>query len=173
MTAAMQLLHQNGIERTTLADIAHAAHVPPGNVYYYFKTKDDIIGAVIQAHTHDINATLAAIDAQHRTPKARLKALIHELAGQSQTVARHGCPLGSLCTELNKRTNPTAADLMRRLTTWAEQQFRDAGHRRDAHQLALELIAAYEGHALLANTLQDPDILTAAARRLGSRIDKL
>lgn len=169
----MQLLHQNGIERTTLADIAQAAHVPPGNVYYYFKTKDDIIAAVIQAHALYIDATLATIDAQHRTPKARLKALIRELAGQVQTIERHGCPLGSLCIELNKRTNPTAADLMQRLTTWAEQQFHDAGHRRDAHQLALELIAAYEGHALLTNTLHDPDILTAAARRLGSWIDTL
>ena len=45
-----QLLHQQGIERTTLADIAKAADVPPGNVYYYFKTKDEVIAAVIEAH---------------------------------------------------------------------------------------------------------------------------
>ena len=40
--AAAQLLHQQGIERTTLADIAKVADVPAGNVYYYFKTKDEV-----------------------------------------------------------------------------------------------------------------------------------
>ncbi len=51
VAAAIQLLHQQGIERTTLADIAKAADVPAGNVYYYFKTKDEVIAAVIEAHT--------------------------------------------------------------------------------------------------------------------------
>jgi len=49
IAAAAQLLHQQGIERTTLAEIATAADVPAGNVYYYFKTKDDVIAAVIEA----------------------------------------------------------------------------------------------------------------------------
>ena len=49
VTAAVQLLHQQGIERTTLADIAKAADVPPGNVYYYFKTRDELVRAVIAA----------------------------------------------------------------------------------------------------------------------------
>jgi AcrR family transcriptional regulator len=31
---ARRVLHQQGVEKTTLADIAHAADVPVGNVYY-------------------------------------------------------------------------------------------------------------------------------------------
>ncbi len=68
--AAVQLLHQQGIERTTLADIAKVADVPPGNVYYYFKTKDEVIAAVIEAHAQQVRTTLASIDARHRSPKA-------------------------------------------------------------------------------------------------------
>ncbi len=45
---------------------------------------------------------------------------------------------------------------MRLPIEWAEEQFRSLG-RRDAHDLALELLAAYEGSALLANTLRDPE----------------
>ena len=37
---AMKLAYQHGFRDTSLADIAEAAHVPLGNVYYYFKTKD-------------------------------------------------------------------------------------------------------------------------------------
>jgi TetR/AcrR family transcriptional regulator, transcriptional repressor for nem operon len=173
--AAVQLLHEQGIERTTLADIAKLADVPPGNVYYYFKTKDDVIAAVVEAHAQQVKATLASIDRQHRSPKGRLKALVRELARQSDTVARHGCPMGGLCSELDKRANLSSldvADLMRLPIAWAESQFEALG-RRDAHDLALELLAAYEGSALLTNTMRDPEILSGAARRLDRWIDSL
>ena len=173
--AAMQLVHQHGIERTTLADIANAADVPVGNVYYYFKTKDDVVAAVIAAHAEQIRTTLALIDAHHRSPKSRLKAFVREFTAQSEVVAQYGCPLGGLCSELGKRVKQssfTEAELMRLPSAWAEQQFRSLG-RRDAHDLALDLLAAYEGSALLANTLRDPDVLSRAARRLDRWIDAL
>jgi hypothetical protein len=47
VAAAKQMLHEHGVERTTLADIAAAADVPLGNVYNYFKTKDALVAAVI------------------------------------------------------------------------------------------------------------------------------
>jgi AcrR family transcriptional regulator len=173
VAAAIQLLHQQGIERTTLADIAKVADVPPGNVYYYFKTKDDVIAAVIESHAQQIATTLADIDGRHRSPKNRLKALVREFAAQSEIAAQYGCPLGSLCSELDKRitvSGSAGAALMRLPIEWAETQFRSLG-RRDAHDLAVDLLAAYEGSALLANTLRDPDILSGAARRLDRWID--
>ena len=175
IAAAIELLHQKGVERTTLADIATRADVPVGNVYYYFKTKDDVITAVIDTHAKQVTNTLAAIDARHRTPKSRLKAFVRELAGQGDLVARYGCPLGSLCSELDKRINGSSFDigvLMQLPVAWAEEQFRALGHR-DAHDLALELLAAYEGSALLANTLRDPTIMSSAGRRLDRWIDTL
>jgi TetR/AcrR family transcriptional repressor of nem operon len=175
IAAATQLVHQQGVERTTLADIANAADVPPGNVYYYFKTKDDVIAAVIQAHAQQIKTTLAAIDTRHRSPKSRLKAFVREFTAQSEIVAQYGCPLGSLCSELDKRvTDPglPAAELMRLLIDWAQQQFRSLG-RPDARDLAFDLLAAYEGSALLANTMRDPRTLSRAARRIDRWIDTL
>jgi TetR/AcrR family transcriptional regulator, transcriptional repressor for nem operon len=173
--AAVQLLHQQGIEKTTLAEIAKVADVPAGNVYYYFKTKDDVIDAVVEAHLEQIRTTLASIDARHRSPKPRLKALVGELAGQSETVAQFGCPLGSLCSELDKQgqaSGDQVAELLRLPLEWAEEQFRSMG-RRDAHELALDLLAAYEGSALLTNTLRDPNVLADASRRLDRWIDSL
>jgi TetR/AcrR family transcriptional repressor of nem operon len=175
VTAATQLLHQQGIERTTLADIAQVAEVPVGNVYYYFKTKDDIIAAVVESHAQQIKTTLASIDARHRTPKSRLKALVRELTDRGDIVTEYGCPVGSLCSELDKRgieSSLPVAELMRLPIEWAEEQFRSIG-RRDAHDLALDLLAGYEGSALLANTMRDPDLLARAARRLEQRIDSL
>jgi AcrR family transcriptional regulator len=175
VAAAIQLLHQQGIERTTLADIASVADVPAGNVYYYFKTKDDVIAAAIEAHAQQIKTTLASIEVRHRTARARLKAFVRELSAQSEVVAQYGCPLGSLCSELDKRVTGASlqvAELMRLPIEWMEAQFQSLG-RRDAHDLALELLAAYEGSALLANTMRDPSLLSRAARRLDHWIDTL
>jgi hypothetical protein len=61
---------------------------------------------------------------------------------------------------------------MRLPIEWAERQFRSLG-RRDARDLAFELLAAYEGSALLANTLRDPHVLSRAAQRLNHWIDTL
>lgn len=175
MAAACQLLHEQGIENTTLAHIAQAADVPVGNVYYYFKTKDEIIGAVVETHAREIAGVTASIERRHRTPKGRLKALVGALVQQRELITLHGCPIGTLCSELNKRgdgPDSAPAALMRTLIGWAEGQFRLMG-RHNARELAVDLIANYEGVALLTNTLQDPALLTSAGRRLERWIDSM
>jgi AcrR family transcriptional regulator len=171
---ARLVLHEQGVEKTTLADIAEAADVPVGNVYYYFKTKDDLVRAVIDSHARDIESTLASFD-RHRTPKARLKALVRALTGQSDLTARFGCPHGTLCSELDKRDDDLSGagvQLMQISIDWAEKQFREMG-RRDARELAVAMIASYQGIALLTNTFRDPELMRRESRRLERWIDSL
>jgi TetR/AcrR family transcriptional repressor of nem operon len=171
---ARRVLHEQGVESTTLADIATSADVPVGNVYYYFKTKDDLVQAAISAHAEDIVSTLASLE-RHRTPKARLKAFVRMLADQRELTSRYGCPQGSLCSELDKRDDELArscAQLMRLPIDWAEQQFRAMG-RRDARELAVALIASYQGVALLTNAFREPDLMGREARRLERWVDSL
>ena len=117
-----------------------------GNVYYYFKTKDELVQAAIDANAHDIQTMLASFD-RHRTPKARLKALVRALTDQRELAALYGCPQGTLCSELGKRDDDlerAPAILMQLLIDWAEQQFRAMG-RRDARDLAVAMISSYQG----------------------------
>ena len=171
---ARQVLHAQGVESTTLADIAGAADVPVGNVYYYFKTKDDLVQAVIAAHAGEIGARLAALE-HHRTPKARLKAFVRMLTDQRELAARYGCPQGSLCSELDKRDDELSRSCAQLITLpieWAERQLRAMG-RRDARELAVALIASYQGIAVLTNTLRDPELMAREGRRLERWIDSL
>jgi AcrR family transcriptional regulator len=174
VAGARQVIHQQGVEKTTIADIARAADVPVGNVYYYFKTKDDLVGAAIESHAHEVRVLLESLE-RHRSPQARLRALVRELTAQRELAAEYGCPLGSLCSELDKRADGldrSCAELLRLPIDWAEQQFRQMG-RRDARDLAFALIASYQGIALLTNTFRDPELMAREARRIERWIDSL
>jgi TetR/AcrR family transcriptional repressor of nem operon len=171
---ARQVLHEQGVEAATLADIAEAAGVPVGNVYYYFKTKDELIEAAIDAHADHIQMVLAEFE-RHRTPRARLKAMAMSWPEMAEQVARYGCPHGTLCQELAKRDDGLdrrAAKLMALAIDWAQEQFHLMG-KRDARDLAVGLIAAIQGTALLTSSLRDPEIMTRQAHRLARWIDEL
>jgi AcrR family transcriptional regulator len=171
---ARRVFHRQGVQATTLADIAEAADVPIGNVYYYFKTKDELVEAAIDAHADEIQTRLGRFE-RHRSPAARLKALADSWTEIADEVARYGCPLGTLCQELAKRNDGLdlgAAKLMTLVVDWADQQFRLMG-RRDAHDLAVALVASVQGTALLTSSLNDPAIMTRQTEMLGRWIDQL
>jgi len=170
--AASELVHRQGVEKTTLAEIAEAAEVPLGNVYYYFKTKDALIDAVVDAQVQGIEETIASLG-RHRTPKGRLKALIRGLADQGDVIALYGCPHGTLCSELEKQQDDHAATrLMAIPLGWTEEQFRLMG-RKDARELAVQFLMSYQGTAVLTHVLRDPALLSDEGRRLERWIDAL
>jgi AcrR family transcriptional regulator len=172
--AAADVFHRQGVERTTLGDIASAADVPLGNVYYYFKTKDQLVEAALGAHRDQLSVTTARLD-ELPEPADRLKALIQGWVDQRETAARFGCPFGTLATELDKRDGDlpdAAATVMRSLIDWATDQF-TLMNRPEAHDLAVELVAAYQGMSVLTNALRDPEIMATQGRRLTAWIDTL
>src|SRR5262245_18226813 len=90
-------------------------------------------------------------------------------------IAQYGCPMGTLCAELDKLDggpDREAAAVLALIIDWAESQFRQLG-RRDARDLAVALFAGIQGAALLANTFRDPNLLTRQGRHLERWIDTL
>jgi TetR/AcrR family transcriptional regulator, transcriptional repressor for nem operon len=174
VAAARETIYQQGIEKTTLADIAAAACVPLGNVYYYFKTKQDIVAAVVQSHRTEAHEMLTAVEDAYDNPRDRLKALFGALTQQADLIARYGCPHGSLCLELDKRADDhaLAERLMREPVDWARRQFAAMGCP-DADDLAFEVIARYQGMALLSSTFRDPTLMTREAARVSAWLDAL
>lgn len=172
--AAVRVFYERGVEKTTIADIARVADVPVGNVYYYFKTKDQLIEAAIGAHARTLDQLTAELN-RLDSPRDRLKRLIDGWVEERELAARYGCPFGSLTAELHKRDDPLegrASEVMRALVDWAAGQF-DAMGRADAEQLAIALIASYQGISLLTNAFRDPDLMVAEGKRLQDWIDSL
>ncbi|MFG2881134.1 TetR/AcrR family transcriptional regulator [Streptomyces sp. NPDC048297] len=173
--AAARVLHEQGVERTTLADIAREADVPVGNVYYYFKTKDELVRAALSEHSAHLDELTDRLD-ELADPRDRLRALIEGWVGLRDVTARHGCPTGTLAVELDKRADGTldaeAGAVIRRLLDWAGSQFRELG-LSDPDDLALTLVSAYQGMSLMANALRDPDIMSREGARLLRWLDSL
>src|ERR1700730_15464968 len=131
---AMKLAHRNGFRETSLADIAEAAHVPVGNVYYYFKTKEELAEAGVERRLDEFRADRAEWD-RLSSPKERLLAFVGNVQANREQLARGGCALGGLCTELHKEGGALAkrsAALFNEPMRWLEEQFRAVGHEKDS-----------------------------------------
>src|SRR5258707_1727517 len=106
--AAKLAFYHHGFSITTLADVAALAEVPLGNVYYYFRTKDDLLAAVINAHLREIQARFAQWD-QEPQPRHRLLSWLQSEREGQHELARYGCPYGSLGQEVGKEATPAIA----------------------------------------------------------------
>jgi TetR/AcrR family transcriptional regulator, transcriptional repressor for nem operon len=169
------VIYRQGVERTSIADVARAAGVPSGNVYYHFKTKDDLVEAAMSALVRDGEEFLARVS-RRRSPQAQLKAFARELVKDDDLKALYGCPFGSLVSELDKRDDALSRQagdvLLAPFIDWAEERFAAMG-QRDPRELAITLFATYQGAALLSNAFRDPRVIARQARGLERWITSL
>lgn len=168
LEAANQLVHRQGFKQTTLADIAQKADVPLGNVYYYYKTKENIGEDLINYRTQYYQSLLSEWE-RSPDPKNRILSLIEEVARQREVLACSGCPIGSLCQELHKEGGPLAdkaAALLAVILSWLEQQFRLAGKGSASAARALELLSALQGASLLTHAFNQPELILRETTRL-------
>jgi TetR/AcrR family transcriptional repressor of nem operon len=156
--AADQLFYQRGFEHTSFADIAAAMEISRGNFYYHFKTKDEILEAVISARLAGTKAMLERWEIAGKTPIERIECFIQMLVANRADIKRYGCPVGTLCTELSK-LNHVAQDEANKLFTlfrvWLRRQFTQLGRVEDADELAMHLLARSQGVATLASAFRD------------------
>lgn len=159
--AASRVIHRQGYLRTTLADIALAADVALGSVYYYFKSKHDIAVAISERRQAHLDRVLIRAT-ETSPPLGRLEALIQLWASDKEIDALYGCPIGSLCYELAKQRGSlidAAAKPLKTLLQWAEEQFRLLGKGDASPKLALHLITALQGASLVSNVFNDPSVI--------------
>jgi len=167
--AADLLFHQHGVSDTTLAKIADLAAVPLGNVYYYFKSKDSIIMAVIERRKKQLNGLFTDWNAQESV-KGRLTALIEYVCSLADESAKFGDALGSLCQELGKQggaIGQASSQLMNDIIHWCEKQFLAMNKtQEESSKLALNLVASLQGISLITLAFKDPQYVAKQAEYL-------
>ncbi len=174
ISAADALIHRQGFYRTTLADIAEEAKVPLGNVYYYFKTKEDICKAVVTERKQALSNMLKSC-CRRRDPMDALMNLVKVMIGHSRELAEAGCPLGGLSQELDEQCGELmdcADSCMKYLVDWSTEQFRLMGLKQ-AEELGFEFVSRVQGIILLANILNDPRQLKQQLKSVAEWIKSL
>jgi len=158
LDTALRLFSERGMEGSSLQMIADELGVTKAAVYYHFKTKDDILDAVIVLRQEKTRAMLSRWESENAEPVARIGSFIEMLIMNRAKIKRYGCPVGSLCGELAKLEHSALGDANKLFTLfrhWLRDQFKALGRSDDADALAMHLLARSQGVAALAQAFHD------------------
>lgn len=159
---ADQLFYQQGFVHTSFADIASEVGISRGNFYHHFKSKDEILTAVIDQRLSNTERMLNDWQIEGQTASERIKCFINILILNRAKIKLYGCPVGTLAMELAKLEHPSligAKNVFSLFSDWLEKQFIDLGHQKNALDLALHLLARSQGIATLASAFHDEKFL--------------
>ncbi len=165
-------MFERGVGGTSIDEVRSAAAVSGSQISHYFDGKRDLTRNVIGArrnHVREFHAQpqLGALDSL-----AALEAWVEAtLADVNPVYRKGGCVYGSLAAELVEADAEIHADLADGYDQWIElfQSGLTAMRRRgdlrpdaDPRHLAVSLVAAHQGGALLTFVTDDPEPLRTA-----------
>ena len=169
VNAAADLFHRTGFANTALVDIAGAAGVSPGSLFYFFKSKDDLARAVIDARCRALADELASIEASNVDPWARIDGFVELAQKFSGTYVSVGCPLARLVRDLAQETTlrTEVARLYGVQLDWLVRQFELVSlSLTKAKESARFVLAGYHGAAFLAFALSDAAAIDTEVAKL-------
>ncbi len=164
--AADQLFYVRGYSQTSFSDIAEETGIPRGNFYYYFKTKDEILSAVLEHRQSLIEGLLEACENSSSEPRDQLFYMVDVLVREEDSIIKYGCPLGTLSSELSKTSltmQQHVKSIFETLRQWIEKKLSSAGFSDRSHSLSMEMLSRLQGTTVLANVYQDVDFLRRSA----------
>jgi AcrR family transcriptional regulator len=169
---AARLTFERGVANTSIDQVRRAAKVGGSQISHYFHDKRELNRHVVDARRKDVRefhtqqkfAGLGSFDA--------LQAWADACVSDIDAVYRvGGCVYGSLAGELIEADDEIHHDLAAGYDEWIQlfraglEAMRDRGDLRpdaDPRHLAVSLVAAHQGGALLTHTTGDPQPLRAA-----------
>lgn len=163
------LFYEGGFEATSFADIAAAVGISRGNFYHHFKTKDDILDAVIARRMERTRAMLDSWQDEADGPRERILSFVRMMIGNRAAIMAFGCPVGTLCSELAKLDHVAqvrAAEIFGLFRDWLAGQFRALGAGVRSEPLALHLLSWSQGVAVMATAFRDETFIRSEVSRI-------
>jgi AcrR family transcriptional regulator len=111
LETSLALMNREGEPHVTTADIADEMNISPGNLYYHFRNKDDIIGELYAAYEKSVTPLLAAPTAAEVEDLWFLLHLLFERMHEYRFLYRD---LDEI-TSRNRKLAVRVADFLRRL----------------------------------------------------------
>ena len=162
--AADHLFYSRGYNQTSFSDISDETGIPRGNFYYYFKTKEDILAAVVDARLQEFKEMLLSCEKESTDPLQRLQALACFPMRHEEQVLQYGCPIGSLSTELAKEQDTEISQarltaVFDLLKNWIEEQVNHLNLNKPADDFSKDLLTKMQGVIMIANVYKDTEFL--------------
>lgn len=156
--AADLLIYQKGFEYMSIADIASVTKISRGNLTFHFRTRDEVLDAVIDLRLQRTRAMLEKWETEGCSPEERIGSFINILIMNRAKILLHGCPVGTLCTELAKLEHASlshANEVFSLFRDWLARNFAELGCEAESTTLAMHLLAWSQGIATLAQAFHD------------------
>lgn len=166
---ADRLFYERGYQHTSFADIGAAVGLSRGNFYYHFKSKDSILDSVIESRVASTRRMLAEWETEHDDPADRIMRFVEIVVTNGPDIRAHGCPVGTLNTELAKLDHALrgrARELFTVFRTWLRDQFALLGHADQADDLAMHVLTFSQGVAVLSNAYRDEEFVRREVDRM-------
>ena len=172
---ASQLFFVNGYSYTSMDEVTRISGVSKSNIYYHFKSKDDLLAAVIDYWINHYQKLIKEAVANPSLPVEErivsfLDSIAHEIMGRDY---KGSCPFITLYIQ-----SPMEPDLAKKKITGFFQQLHpafvelfqqgvDSGEFRqtiNSARIGSLFLATMEGAVLLAETMKDTSLLVTTAK---------
>jgi TetR/AcrR family transcriptional regulator, transcriptional repressor for nem operon len=121
VNAARELFWERGYAATGLADILDRAGVRGGSLYYFFKSKEELLRAVLEQYVSLLHPVV--IDPAFATTEDPIERVFAVLAGYRaglvMTECRHGCPIARIALETTEASDETRSLVALNFDNWA------------------------------------------------------
>lgn len=129
--AALYLFWLNGYAATGIAQILERAGANAGSFYYFFKTKEELLLAVLDLYVRSLDAVIVEpVTTQIEDPMERVFGILNFYRQNLlATGCTYGCPIGRLALEISEeqfRVHKRLADNFDGWTAAVEQCLKDA-----------------------------------------------
>ena len=175
--AANRLFYRRGYNRTSFTDIVDTSGVPRGNIYYYFRTKEEILLAALDHRMRIIENMLNEWDTKFAAPQERMKRFVRVMIAGHEATSLYGCPMGSLNMELGKdqpELQAIASKMFQRFLDYFRYQFEAMGYSpQRARNLSMQLMSRTQGISMMTHVLREPQIMQDAHPEIDHWIDSL
>ncbi len=176
MAAAVERFHHQGYARTSLADVAKAAGMSAGNVFYYFKAKDDLARAVVDEWCRQLASYMETFDSEPDGWR-RLDQFIGQAGALRDMYVTLGCPLAGLSRDLRREGDALQVEVPRIYAlqyAWLTAQFRSLDFPAlEAEAHGRFLMAGFHGAILLAYAQNDDTLILSQVRALQAWLRRL
>lgn len=163
---ALTSFYQGGFHAVGMDRLAKETGVSKTAIYKHFRTKEDLILAVLRLRDEQFrNWLVRRVEEKASSPKDRLLAIFDALAEWFQAPEFRSCMFIKASSEYQDRAHPVhamSAEHKRLLAAYATSLTKEAG-AKDPEGLARKLMVLKEGAIVLAH-LNDPQVVAKDAR---------